>query len=81
MNAEAFLKRHLGSDELPDTYSCAQVVEMIDLALQESSDKRSDFDERRIKGLLGTLKKIEDTSKDTVSILTARRARINEEDE
>lgn len=81
MKAEAFVKRHLGSDELPDTFTCAQVVEMVDLALQESSDKRSDFDERRIRALLATLKQIEDTSKDTVSVLTARRARINEEDE
>jgi hypothetical protein len=81
MNAEAFVKRHLGTDELPDTFTCAQVVEMVELALQESSDKRSDFDERRIRALLATLKKIEDTSKDTVAILTARRARINEDDE
>lgn len=81
MNAETFLKRYFGTDELPDTFTVAQVIEVVGLALNESSDKRSDLDEHRIKTLLTTLKQIEDTTTDVVAGMAARRARINEEDE
>jgi hypothetical protein len=81
MNAEAFLKRYLGTDELADTFTATQVIEVVGLALNESSDKRSDLDELRIKALLTTLKQIEDTTTDVVAGMAARRARINEEDE
>lgn len=81
MNAESFIKRALGTDDLGDSYNRDQVIELVSQALQESADKRSDFDERRIRALLETLKKIEDTTTDIVAGMTARRARINEEDE
>jgi FixJ family two-component response regulator len=81
MNAESFIKRVLGTDDLCDSYTRDQVIELVSQALQESADKRSDFDERRIRTLLETLKKIEETTTDIVAGMTARRARINEEDE
>lgn len=81
MLAEAFIKRSLGTDELGDTYTREQVLELVGQALQESADKRSDLDEERIKTLLATLKQIEDTTTDIVAGMAARRARINEDDE
>jgi FixJ family two-component response regulator len=81
MNAESFIKRVLGTDDLGDSYARDQVIELVSQALQESADKRSDFDERRIRTLLETLKKIEETTTDIVAGMTARRARITEDDE
>lgn len=77
----SFIKKTLRLDELPDNFSGEQVLELVALALEASADARSDLDEQRISVLRSTLLSIENTTTDTVAALTARRARINDEDE
>jgi len=80
-NAAGFVKRLLRVDDLPDTFSKDQVLELVEQALQASADARSDLDETRISFLKKTLLDIENTSKDQLTVLAARCARINDDED
>lgn len=80
MSAQEFLKQHLRRSELPDTIPVETVIAAIEAAQRLAIDQTSDFDEDRIQNLRRALKTIEDTSKDQVACLTAKRALLNDEE-
>ncbi|MNJ72660.1 hypothetical protein D3C77_693470 [compost metagenome] len=65
---------------LPNTFTSEQVQQLVRTALEHSADKQSDLDEERIRNLRAALLKIEETSTDTVACLTARQARLQDDD-
>lgn len=79
-DTKKFILKILKSDDLPDRFTLKQVESLVHAALESSSDKQSDIDEERITNLRAALLKIERTTTDTVAGLTARQARIQDDD-
>lgn len=77
---DRFILNELQTDALPDSYTLDQVRQLVKAALEYSTDKQSDVDEERIRNLRAALHKIEDTTTDTIAGLTARNARIQDDD-
>ncbi|KZN20833.1 MULTISPECIES: hypothetical protein [Pseudomonas] len=81
MTAEDFLKQHLRRSELPETISVETAIEVIIAARLAAVDQTSDFDEVRIQNLRSALLAIEESTVDTVALLTAKRALMNDDAE
>ncbi|MDM1712465.1 MULTISPECIES: hypothetical protein [Pseudomonas] len=79
-HADRFILDTLQTDELPDSFTLEQVQDLVRSALEHSADKQSDLDEERIRNLRAALLKIEESSTDTVAGLTARNARLQDDD-
>ncbi|WP_323601191.1 hypothetical protein [Pseudomonas putida] len=79
-HADRFILDTLRTDELPDSFTLEQVQDLVRSALEHSADKQSDLDEERIRNLRAALLKIEESSTDTVAGLTARNARLQDDD-
>lgn len=77
---DQFILSELQTDALPDSYTLDQVRQLVKAALEYSTDKQSDVDEERIRNLRAALLKIENTTTDTIAGLTARNARIQDDD-
>ncbi|EKT4529954.1 hypothetical protein QEM33_002532 [Pseudomonas putida] len=79
-HADRFILDTLQTDELPDSFTLEQVQDLVRSALEHSADKQSDLDEERIRNLRAALLKIEESSTDNVAGLTARNARLQDDD-
>lgn len=79
-DAIRFILHKLRTDALPDNFTCDEVKTLVASALEHSIDKQSDLDEERITNLRSALLKIEETTTDTVAALTARQARLQDDD-
>ncbi|MCU9528495.1 hypothetical protein [Pseudomonas mosselii] len=79
-HANRFILDTLQTDELPDSFTLEQVQDLVRSALEHSADKQSDLDEERIRNLRAALLKIEQNSTDPVAGLTARNARLQDDD-
>ncbi|WP_137188026.1 hypothetical protein [Pseudomonas asiatica] len=79
-HADRFILDTLQTDELPDSFTLEQVQDLVRSALEHSADKQSDLDEERIRNLRAALLKIEESSTDKVAGLTARNARLQDDD-
>ncbi|MCT8162826.1 hypothetical protein IYR97_25945 (plasmid) [Pseudomonas fulva] len=79
-HADRFILDTLQTDELPDSFTLEQVQDLVRSAFEHSADKQSDLDEERIRNLRAALLKIEESSTDTVAGLTARNARLQDDD-
>lgn len=79
-NTDQFILGVLCTDGLPDSYTLGQAQQLVRAALEHSTDLQSAVDEERIRNLRAALQKIEDTTTDTIAGLTARNARIQDDD-
>lgn len=79
-DASSFILQTLQTDALPDAFSLDQVELLVKAALEHSIDKQSDLDEERIRNLRAALQKIESTTTDIVAALSARQARLQDDD-
>lgn len=79
-DVDRFILTFLKTDALPDSFSLTQVQALIGEALEHSTDKQSDLDDERIRNLRSALHRIEETTTDNVAGLTARQARLQDDD-
>ncbi|WP_409286959.1 hypothetical protein [Pseudomonas guariconensis] len=73
-DANRFILDTLEIDELPDTFVLSQVLDLVRVALQHSTDQRSELDDERIENLRGALAKIEQSTTDRLASRLAKQA-------